>query len=49
MLVASGVDVKTRSERVGHSDISITLKIYAHAFKENDKIAVGKIDNILSQ
>lgn len=49
MLVASGVDVKTISERVGHSDISITLKIYAHAFKENDKIAVDKIDNILSQ
>lgn len=48
MLVAAGVDVKTISQRVGHSSIDITLDIYAHAFKENDKKAAQKIDDILS-
>lgn len=49
MLIASGIDVKTISARVGHSNIDITLEIYAHVFKENDKKAADKIDNILSQ
>ena len=49
MLVASGMDIKTISARVGHSNTQITLSVYSHVFKENDKIAADKITDILSQ
>ncbi len=39
ILVASGLDPETVAERLGHSDPSITLRVYSHAFKEKDKLA----------
>ncbi len=39
ILVAAGLDPETVAERLGHSDPSITLRIYSHAFKERDKLA----------
>lgn len=39
ILVASGLDPETVAERLGHSDPSITLRVYSHAFKERDKLA----------
>lgn len=47
MLIASGMDIKTISARVGHSNTDMTLKVYAHMFRENDKKAAEKIDDIL--
>lgn len=47
MLIASGMDIKTISARVGHSNTDMTLKVYAHMLKESDKKAAEKIDNIL--
>lgn len=39
ILVAAGLDPETVAERLGHSDPSITLRVYSHAFKERDKLA----------
>lgn len=39
ILVAAGLDPETVAERLGHSDPSITLRIYSHAYKERDKLA----------
>lgn len=38
-LLLSGVDIKTVSERLGHSDASITLKVYAHVLPGRDMAA----------
>lgn len=46
ILLYLGVDVKTISERLGHSDIQTTLNIYADVLKELDKQSAEKIDNL---
>ncbi len=46
ILLYEGVDVKTISERLGHSDIQTTLNIYADVLKELDVLATDKIDNL---
>jgi integrase len=35
--IASGADVRTVSERLGHADPSITLKVYSHALEARDR------------
>ena len=40
MLYAAGVDVKSASELLGHSDIQITIKIYTHLSEKRKKISV---------
>lgn len=39
-----GVDIKTLSEILGHSNVSITLNIYAHSMYEQKKKAMGKLN-----
>lgn len=39
-----GVDIKTLSEILGHSNVTITLNIYAHSLLEQKKIAMDKMD-----
>lgn len=46
ILLYLGVDVKTISERLGHSDIQTTLNIYADVLKELDIKSSEKIDNL---
>lgn len=46
ILLYLGVDVKTISERLGHSDIQTTLNIYADVLKDLDIKSVEKIDNL---
>lgn len=41
MLVTSGVDVRTVSELLGHSDVTTTLQIYSHASITSKKKAVN--------
>lgn len=41
-----GVDIKTLSEILGHSGVSITLNIYAHSLMEQKKIAIEKFNNM---
>ena len=35
----AGVDVKTISQRIGHADVNVTLTVYHHVFREDDKQA----------
>ena len=45
-LFENGVDVKTVSEVLGHSDITITYNTYIHLIKDQKKKAVAKLDNL---
>ncbi len=41
-----GVDIKTISEILGHSNVSTTLNIYAHSLMEHKKIAIDKLNDM---
>jgi integrase len=43
-LIASGVDIVTISKRLGHAKPDITLKVYAHRFKDSDRKAAAAIN-----
>lgn len=47
LLISNNTDVKTVSHRMGHSQTSVTLDIYSHAFNAADKAATKKMDDIL--
>jgi integrase len=48
LLLASGVNVKVVSEMLGHSNVSITLRIYAHVLPHMQQSAVAAMDNLLA-
>lgn len=41
-----GVDIKTLSEILGHSNVAITLNIYAHSLMEQKKAAIDRFNNM---
>jgi len=41
----SGSDIKTVSERIGHADTSVTLRVYDHVFREDDQRAANATAN----
>jgi integrase len=45
-LFRRGIDIKTVSTILGHSDVSITYKIYIHIIEEMKKDAVKVVENI---
>jgi len=45
-LIAGGIDVVTVSRRLGHSNPTITLGVYAHLFRETDSSAAA-IEKVL--
>lgn len=47
MLVLAGVDFKTISNRLGHTDIKITLNRYSHVLKEMDRKASDSISSLM--
>ncbi len=47
LMVAAGVNIKVISERLGHSDIGITLNTYAHLFPGMGKAAAHSLDTFL--
>lgn len=44
-LVASGVDLATVSERLGHANVRVTAEIYTHAIRGKDDEAARKWDS----
>ena len=47
-LIQAGVnEKKVVSQRLGHSDVSTTLRIYTHALPSMDEDAAAKIDDLL--
>ena len=47
LLIAEGVDYKTVSQRIGHSDIRTTLNLYTHTVVEKEKEAANKMGKFL--
>ena len=46
ILLSMGVDIKTISERLGHSSIQMTLDIYSDVLEELDQKSADLIDNL---
>ena len=49
LLIAEGVDIATVSERMGHSNKSVTLNTYSHAIKKKDRDATEKLVGLLDK
>lgn len=49
LLIAQNVDVKTVSARLGHSETSTTMDIYAHALKKQDENAAASIGSLFKK
>lgn len=49
LLIAGGVDIRTVSKRLGHSQTSTTLNIYTHAIQSADAMAAETIGDILNK
>lgn len=47
ILINKGVNPKAVSQRLGHSDTSITMEIYTHVFDTSKKDSADKIDEVL--
>jgi integrase len=47
LLLGAGVNIKVVSEMLGHSNISITLRIYAHVLPHMQSAAASVMDGIL--
>ncbi len=47
LLINAGVDVKTVSATLGHSQVSATLNIYAHTFAQAQARASEAVANVL--
>ena len=48
LLLSRGVNVKVVSEMLGHADISITLRIYAHVIPNVQQVAADVMDSMFS-
>ncbi|HEX9002257.1 MAG TPA: tyrosine-type recombinase/integrase [Blastocatellia bacterium] len=48
LLMASGVNPKTVSDRLGHSDVEITLRVYTHPTEGMQAEASREIERVLS-
>jgi integrase len=46
-LIAAGIDVVKVSKRLGHASPTVTLRIYAHLFNQDDEAAAVAIDAVL--
>ncbi|MCA6102773.1 tyrosine-type recombinase/integrase [Bradyrhizobium australafricanum] len=47
-LIDAGVDIVTISKRLGHANPNITLKVYAHLFRNKDEKAADAINTALA-
>jgi len=47
-LIAAGLDVVTVSRRIGHSNPSVTLTVYAHLFGDTDERAAAVVEDALA-
>jgi len=48
LLLAQGVHPKVVQERLGHSNISVTLDIYSHVLPDLQKEAADQLDRVLA-
>jgi integrase len=48
-LIDAGVDIVTISKRLGHAKPDITLRVYAHLFKKDDRKAAAAINDMVAK
>ena len=48
LMLQNGIHPKVVQERLGHSDISMTLNTYSHVMPGMQEEAAGKLDELLS-
>lgn len=48
-LIAAGVDIRTVSGRLGHSDASVTLRVYSHVLEAKDREAAEIMGRLLGK
>ena len=48
ILLSRGVNVKVVSEMLGHADIAITLRIYAHVIPNMQQVAADVMDSLFA-
>jgi integrase len=46
--LAKGVDIRTVAERLGHTDPSLTLRVYAHVIEQRDRAAAEIMGQVLN-
>jgi integrase len=46
-LIGAGVDVRTVAGRLGHSDPSVTLRVYSHVIEERERAAAAIMGRVL--
>ncbi|PAD67294.1 site-specific integrase [Bacillus sp. 7586-K] len=49
LLINQGVHAKIISERLGHSDIRVTMNTYGHVLRKADQEAANKLDGLFSK
>lgn len=49
LLINQGVHAKIISERLGHSDIRVTMNTYGHVLRKADQEAANKLDNLFAK
>lgn len=47
LLLSHGINVKILSKRIGHSDIAITLRTYAHLMPDDEAKAAKVVESVL--
>lgn len=47
-LIGAGMDVRTVAGRLGHSDASMTLRVYSHVIEERDRAAAEIMGRVLT-
>jgi integrase len=47
-LIGAGVDVRTVADFLGHSDPSLTLRVYSHAIEERNRAAANVMGQVLT-
>ena len=48
LLLSRGVNIKVVSEMLGHADIAITLRIYAHVIPNMQQVAADVMDSMFA-
>jgi integrase len=46
--IGAGVDVRTVAGRLGHSDPSVTLRVYSHVIEERERAAAAIMGQVLA-
>ncbi|MBR3933635.1 MAG: tyrosine-type recombinase/integrase [Clostridia bacterium] len=46
-LIQAGINPRVVQQRLGHSDVNITLNTYTHVLPEMDEEAAAKLDSIV--